>query len=138
MATATADSAKSIRTHITPYLCVKGGERALEFYKEAFGAVEIMRVMDDQGRVSHAEFHIGEADVNLADEHPEIGFLSPQTLGRSPVMLNVTVPNVDAFFDRAVAAGATVTRPVADQEYGFRNGGLKDPFGHDWFISTPI
>ena len=128
----------AVKTHITPYLCVKGGERALKFYKEAFGAVETARVMDDQGRVSHAEFHVGEADVYLADEHPEIGFMSPETLGGSPVMLNLTVPDVDAFVQKALAAGAKVTRPVADQEYGVRNGGLKDPFGHDWFISTPL
>lgn len=120
----------------TPYLIVKGGAAALDFYVAAFGAVELMRMPGPAGNVAHAEFLIGDSPVMMADEHPEMGFVGPETLGGSPVGLCLYVEDVDAALARAVAAGATVTRPVADQFYGDRSGTLKDPFGHVWTLST--
>jgi PhnB protein len=121
---------------ITPYLIVSGAAKALDFYARAFGAVERDRMQDPTGKVRHAEITIGRACVMLADEHPEIGALSPATVGGSPVNLHLYVEDVDAFVARAVAAGATLTRPVADQFYGDRVGGITDPFGHRWSIAT--
>ena len=129
---------EKVRTAVIPYLCVKEGERALDFYRRAFGAVEAARVIDDRGRVSHSEFRVGEAVFYLADEHPEIDFLSPESLGGSPVCLCLSVPNVDEFVAHAAQEGVRITRPAAHQEYGERNAGLSDPFGHSWFISTPL
>jgi PhnB protein len=121
---------------VTPYLIVNGGAKALEFYARAFGAVERERMQDPAGKVHHAEITIGDGRVMLADEHPEIGALSPTTVGGSPVSLHLYVEDVDAVVARAVAAGAKLTRPVADQFYGDRVGGVTDPFGHRWFIAT--
>lgn len=121
---------------VTPYLCVDRGAEAIDFYKRAFGATETMRLTDESGRVSHAELKIGAARIFLADEHPEIRVLSPHTLGGSPVLIHLTVPDVDALFAQAVAAGATVNRPVADQGHDHRNGKIVDPFGHDWMLSS--
>ena len=120
---------------VTPYLIIKGAAAALDFYKRAFGA-QVMVRMDDKDRVGHAEIKIGDSVVMLADEYPEMGHKSPATLGDSPVQLLVYVPNVDAAFEQAVKAGAKVKRPVADQFYGDRLGGLVDPFGHLWFLAT--
>ena len=123
---------------ITPYLIVSGAAKALDFYARAFGAVERDRMQDSGGKVRHAEITIGGACVMLADEHPEIGALSPATVGGSPVNLHLYVEDVDAVVARAVAAGATLTRPVADQFYGDRSGTLEDPFGHVWTIATHV
>jgi PhnB protein len=120
---------------VTPYLIVKGGAEALDFYARAFGAVERLRI-DGGGKIGHAEITIGDSCVMLADEHPEIGALSPTTVGGTPITLHLYVEDVDALVARAVAAGATVIRPVADQFYGDRVGGVADPFGHRWFIAT--
>ena len=120
---------------VTPYLCCKDAAAAIEFYKKAFGATEVMR-MEDKGKVGHAELQIGDSRVMLADEFPEIGFLSPATVGGSPVMIHLYVEDVDTTANRAVAAGAKVTRPVADQFYGDRGGQFVDPFGHKWYVST--
>jgi len=120
---------------VTPYLCCKDAAAAIEFYKKAFGATEVMR-MEDKGKVGHAELQIGDSRVMLADEFPEIGFLSPATVGGSPVMIHLYVEDVDTTANRAVAAGAKVTRPVADQFYGDRGGQFQDPFGHKWYVST--
>jgi len=120
---------------VTPYLIVKGGAQALDFYARAFGAVERLRIGGD-GRIGHAEITIGDSCVMLADEHPEIGALSPTTVGGAPVSLHLYVEDVDAVVARAVAAGATLTRPVADQFYGDRVGGITDPFGHRWSVVT--
>jgi PhnB protein len=122
----------------TPYLCVKDAARGIDFYKRAFGATERMRMDAPGGKVGHAEILIGEAVIMLADEHPEIGFVSPETLGGSPVLIHVYVPDVDALVERAVAAGAKLTRPVQDQFYGDRGGKLDDPFGHQWYFATHI
>jgi PhnB protein len=120
----------------TPYLCCKDAARAIEFYKKAFGATEVMRMADPTGRIGHAEIKIGAAIIMLSDEHPEIGVRSPQSLGGSPVGINVYVEDVDALATQAVAAGAKLLRPVADQFYGDRSATLEDPFGHRWFFAT--
>jgi PhnB protein len=120
---------------VTPYLIVKGGAQALEFYSRAFGASERLR-LERSGRIGHAEITIGDSCVMLADEHPEIGALGPTTVGGTPVSLHLYVEDVDAVVACAVAAGATLTRPVADQFYGDRVGGITDPFGHRWSIVT--
>ena len=121
---------------ITPYLIVAGGAKALEFYRRAFGAIERERMQDPSGKIRHAEISIGDSRVMLADEHPEIGALGPATIGGSPVSIHLYVEDVDAVVSRAVAAGAKLTRPVADQFYGDRAGGITDPFGHHWHIAT--
>jgi PhnB protein len=121
---------------VTPYLCVNDAAGAIEFYKKGFGATEIMRLPDPSGKIGHAEVKIGKALVMLADEFPEQGYVSPKTLGGSTVRLHMYVEDVDAFFEKAVAAGAKVLIPVADQFYGDRSGRLEDPFGHIWLVST--
>ena len=120
---------------VTPYLIVNAGAKALDFYARAFGAIERLRI-DAGGKIGHAEITIGDSCIMLADEHPEIGALGPTTVGGSPVSLHLYVEDVDAVVARAVAAGATLVRPVADQFYGDRVGGVADPFGHRWFIAT--
>jgi PhnB protein len=122
---------------ITPYISVSGGEAAIDFYKNAFGAIEHFRMPGPDGKgIGHAELQIGESRLMLADEFPDLKFLSPTTLNGSPVMLHLYVDDCDAWFDRAVKAGAKVTRPLEDQFYGDRGGALEDPFGHSWYIST--
>jgi PhnB protein len=121
---------------VTPYLSVNDAASAIEFYKKGFGATEIMRLPDPSGKIGHAEVKIGKALIMLADENPDYGNLSPKTLGGSAVRLHMYVENVDAFFEKAVAAGAKILIPVADQFYGDRSGRLEDPFGHVWLVST--
>jgi len=122
---------------VTPYLIVKDAARAIEYYKKALGAVEVMRLTDPtSGRVGHAEIQLGDSRVMLADEHPEMNILGPQSLGGTAVGLAYYVADVDAAFERAVAAGATVVRPLQDQFYGDRSGTLIDPFGHKWTLAT--
>ena len=123
---------------VTPYLYIKGAAQALEYYKKAFGAKELMRMAQPDGRVGHAEIQIGDSHVMMADEFPEMGVRSPQSIGGSPVMLHLYVEDVDAVFQQAVAAGAKVLRPVTDQFYGDRTGGIEDPFGHRWAIMTRV
>jgi PhnB protein len=123
---------------VTPYLHVKGAARALEFYERAFGAKVLFRMDQPDGRIGHAELQLGDSRVMLADEFPEMGVRSPQTIGGTPVTIHLYVEDVDATVARALAAGATLTRPVADQFYGDRNGGLTDPFGHVWFVATHV
>ena len=122
---------------VTPYLIVSGAARALEFYKQVFGATEVMRLAGPNG-VAHAEIRIGDSVVMLADESPDMGYKSPVALGGSPVSLMLYVSDVDATFQRAVAAGAVQQRPVQDQFYGDRSGTLEDPFGHVWTVATHI
>src|SRR5437763_14338970 len=106
----------------TPYLIVKGAAEAIEFYKKAFGAKELMRFADPSGKVGHAEIKIGDSPIMLADEYPDMGIRSPQTLGGSPVIILLYVHDVDALTQQALAAGAKVERPVTDQFYGDRSG----------------
>ena len=121
---------------VTPYLAVKDGVKALEFYKQAFGATESYKLIIPDGRLGHAEFRLGDSLIMLSDEFPEYGGKSPQTLGGSPVSIHVYVPDVDAFFNRALAAGAKDRKTVMDQFYGDRSGQLEDPFGHLWWVAT--
>jgi PhnB protein len=122
----------------TPYLIVKGAADAIEFYKRAFGATEMLRMADPQGRVGHAEIKIGDSVIMLADEHPAMGYRSPRSLGGSSVSILLYIENVDAVFERAVKAGAKPQRPVMDQFYGDRSGTLEDPFGHMWTVATHV
>ena len=121
---------------ITPYLSIKGASDAIEFYKKAFGATERMRIAEPNGKVGHAEIEIAGGLIMLADEYPQIGFRSPASLGGSPVVIHMYVEDVDAFCAKAVAEGATLTKPVSDQFYGDRSGQLSDPFGHMWSVAT--
>lgn len=121
---------------VTPYLIVKGAAAAIDFYKKAFGAEERFRCPMPDGRIGHAEIRIGNSHVMLADEFPEMGAKSPQTLGGTPFGICLYVLDSDASFQRAVSAGATVERPIADQFYGDRSGSVIDPYGHKWTIST--
>ena len=120
----------------TPYLIVDDGARAIEFYKRALDATEIMRIPAPGGRVGHAEIRIGDSIIMLADESPEMDAKSPKSYGGSPVSLLIYVEDADKVFARAVAAGGKEVRPMTDQFYGDRSGTLKDPFGHSWHIST--
>lgn len=123
---------------VTPYLIVKGADEAIRFYKKAFNAKENMRFLDGKGRVMHAEIQIGDSQVMLADEHAEMDAYGPQHYGGSPVGLHLYVEDVDKVHAQALAAGAKEKRPVADQPYGDRAGGVLDPFGHNWYLSTHI
>ena len=120
----------------TPYIIVNGASRAIDFYKAAFGATEVVRLAGPRGKVMHAEIRIGDATVMLADEFPEMGYRSPEWLGGSTVSLLLYVQDVDAVFARAIAEGATETMAVADQFDGDRRGTLTDPFGHVWLLAT--
>ena len=122
----------------TPYLIVQGAADAIEFYKRAFGATEMLRMADPQGRVGHAEIRIGDSVIMLADEHPGMGYRAPRSLGGSSVSILLYLEEVDAVFERATRAGAKVLRPVANQFYGDRSGTLEDPFGHIWTIATHV
>ncbi len=121
---------------VTPYLSIKGAAKAIEFYKLAFNATELFRLVAPSGEIGHAEIKIGDSPIVLADPCEEGTFRHPQTLGGSSVGLHVYVEDVDALFARAVGAGAKTVRPVQDQFYGDRTGTLEDPFGHVWFIAT--
>jgi len=121
---------------VTPYLIVKGADRAIDFYKKVFGASQRMRMEGPNGTVGHAEIEIDGSVIMLADECPDMGFRGPQSLGGAGVSLMLYVKDVDACFNRAVAAGAKALRPVQDQFYGDRSGTVEDPSGHVWTIST--
>ena len=121
---------------VTPYLILKGAAAAIEFYHKAFGAKEVLRIDGPGGTIGHAEVLIGNSHVMLADEAPDMGFRGPQSFGGSPVSLVLYVEDVDATVERAVAAGGKVVRPVKDQFYGDRTGGVEDPFGHAWYVAT--
>jgi PhnB protein len=121
---------------VTPYLIVADANAAINFYQNAFGATEYVRLADPSGKVMHAEIRIGNVPIMLADEFPEMGYRSPKTLGGSAVSILLYVNNVDASFAAAVASGATVTMPIQDQFDGDRRGTLSDPFGHVWLLAT--
>jgi PhnB protein len=120
----------------TPYLIINGAAAALRFYKNAFGATELFRMDAPGGKIGHAEIKIGDSPIMLADEHPDMGYRGPQAIGGTPVSIMLYVEDVDAVFNRTVAAGAKVKQPVKDQFYGDRSGTLEDPFGHVWTIAT--
>jgi PhnB protein len=120
----------------TPYLIVDGAASAIAFYQRAFGAIEVVRLADPTGKVMHAELSINSSPIMLADEFPDMGYRSPRSFGGSPVSILLYVPDVDAQFAQAVAAGATKIVDVADQFDGDRRGTLTDPFGHVWLLAT--
>jgi PhnB protein len=121
---------------ITPYLIVKGGAKALEFYKQAFGAEELYRMPQPDGRIGHAEMRIGDSIFMLADEFPERDVRAPQ--GPPPLHLMIYCENVDAIWKRALGAGGKELRALQDQFYGDRSGTLTDPFGHQWTVATHV
>jgi PhnB protein len=123
---------------VTPYLIIRDAARALDFYKKAFGATELMRFPAPGGKIGHAEMKIGEGIVMLADESPEMGHKSPQTLGGTAITLMFYVSDVDAQFAKAVAAGGAVKQPLKNQFYGDRSGTITDPFGHIWTIASHV
>ena len=122
----------------TPYLIIKNAARAIDFYKKAFGATEHMRMADPSGRVMHAEIQIGDSRIMIADEFPEMGARSPESLGGSPVSIFLYVEDVDDVFRRAVAAGAKPTLTPQQMFWGDRYAKISDPFGHHWQIATRV
>jgi PhnB protein len=124
--------------NVTPYLVVDRGADAIEFYKQALGATERVRLAQPDGKIGHAELEIGDSVIMLCDEYPEMNALSPKSVGGSPVALHLYVEDVDAVVQSAVAAGAKVTQPIEDKFYGDRLGQIVDPFGHVWSIGTHI
>ena len=124
--------------NVTPYLVIKGAAAAIDFYKQALGAVEVMRMPQPDGRVGHAELKFGDSYVMLADEFPEMNIVGPKTLGNTSVALLLYVDDVDKIVERAVSLGATINRPVADQFYGDRTGTIEDPFGHKWTLAVHL
>jgi uncharacterized glyoxalase superfamily protein PhnB len=123
---------------VTPHLVVAGAAKAIAFYEKAFGAEEIMRLEGPDGSMWHASIRIGGSPVMLVDEFPAMGSVGPLTLKGSPVCIHLNVPDADAFVERAVAAGATVTMPVTDAFWGDRYGQIVDPFGHKWSVATHV
>ena len=125
---------------VTPYLIVRGGAQAIDYYKKVFGATEIMRMPGPDGKIGHAEIKIGNSQIMLADENPSMGagYTSAATIGGSPVSLYVYLPDVDEVVKRATTEGAKLLKPVQDQFYGDRTGFIQDPFGHLWGIATHI
>jgi PhnB protein len=123
---------------VSPYLVVDDGAKAIDFYTQVLGATERMRMPAPGGKVGHAEIQFGDSVVMLADEFPEMGAVSPKTVGGTPVTIGVYVEDVDKTFDAAVQAGAKSLRPVENQFYGDRSGQIEDPFGHHWSLSTHI
>ena len=121
---------------ITPYLAVRGAAQAIEFYKKAFGAKEVMRMPGPAGKLGHAEIRIGDSKIMLSDEYEQMNFLGPQARGGSPVHIHLYVKDVDATVAKAVALGARLAREVQDMFYGDRSGSLEDPFGHHWHVAT--
>lgn len=137
--TSTPEAAAAVgAAHVVPYLTVGDGVRALDWYADAFGAVEQLRVVGDDGRIGHAGFTIGGAEFMLSSDYPEIGVHSPTSLGGTSFAIHLTVANADAVFARAVAAGATALAEPADQPHGNRHGTLVDPFGHRWTVSQVL
>lgn len=123
---------------VTPYLIVTGASDAIEFYKRVFDATEVMRFPMPDGKIAHAEIEIGNARIMLADESPEMGYRSPQSLGGSGTGLMLYVTDVDRVFGRAIDAGAQTHQPLKDQFYGDRSGTVIDPYGHMWTIATHV
>jgi PhnB protein len=123
---------------VTPYLVCKGAAKAIDFYKQALGATELFRMDAPDGRIGHAEIRVGDSPIMLADEYPESGHRSPQSLGGTGVSLMVYVDRVDDTFKQAIAAGAKELQPLKDQFYGDRSGTFQDPFGHVWTIATHV
>lgn len=123
-------------SQVSPYLIVRNGVKAIEFYKKAFGAREVIRIEAPGNKIGHAELKIGDASIMLTDEFPDMNMQSPEFFGGSPVQIHLYVEDVDAVAKRAVEVGGKLEKPIEDMFYGDRAGKLTDPFGHDWWIST--
>lgn len=123
---------------VTPHLVCEGAARALDFYRDCFGAVEVARMPGPGGKIMHAEMRIGDSIVMLCDDFPEFGSPGPLALGGSTVVIHLYVPDADAVWERAMAAGAKPLMPLGDAFWGDRYGQLVDPFGHRWAIATHI
>jgi len=121
---------------VTPHLVCDGAAKAIDFYKQAFGATDAASMPGPDGRIMHAQFRIGDSAVMLVDENRAYGMLGPKAVGGSPVTIHLYVDDVDAVYQRAVDAGATARMPPADMFWGDRYGVLEDPFGHHWSIAT--
>jgi PhnB protein len=121
---------------VTPYLVIKGAAKAIEYYKNVFGATVVVRMDGPDGKVGHAELQIGDSRIMLADENPAMGYRSAETIGASPVSLYVYMPDCDAIVEKAAKQGGKILKPVADQFYGDRSGFFQDPFGHLWGVAT--
>lgn len=130
--------AKALETPLAPYISVPRASEAIDWYRDVLGAIETLRFTDEDGRVGHAELAIAGSTLMLADEYPDHGANGPQHYGGSPVMLYLTVADVDYTYERAVAAGAQTQRPPSDQGHGNRNATIVDPFGHRWMLSQPL
>lgn len=122
----------------TPYLICRNAAEALDWYKKAFSATEVVRLADPSGKIMHAEFRIGTAPLMIADEFPDAGYNSPESIGGSAVSIHVLVDDVDRMFSKAIELGAKEAMGVADQFDGERRGTLKDPYGHVWLLATRI
>lgn len=120
---------------VTPYLIINGAAEAIEYYKKAFGAIELFR-MEHEGKIGHAEIKIGDSPIMLSDENPQEGHASPKTLGGSGVGIMIYVDDVDTIFKQAIAEGGTERKALQDQFYGDRSGTLTDPYGHVWTVAT--
>lgn len=120
---------------VTPYLIVDGASAAIDFYKKAFGATELFR-MEHEGKIGHAEIKIGDSPIMLSDEHPQIGYKGPKSMGGTPVSLMIYVDDVDTIYKRAIESGGVEVKALQDQFYGDRSGTLTDPFGHVWTVAT--
>jgi PhnB protein len=123
---------------VFPYLCVRGGNAAIEFYTRVFGAKETLRIPGSDGRIGHAQLAFGPATIMLADEHPEIGIRSPLAFGGTGIRIHLHVDNVDSLAKRAADAGATILMPPTDQPHGERQCRLRDPFGHEWLLGHEV
>lgn len=121
-----------------PYLRVTNAAAAIAFYKEVFGATERFRLVEPSGRIGHCELDFGGTDVYASEEYPELGLLSPTSVGGTGMCMHLHVDDADAFIERAVKAGATLVRPATDQFYGERSGTVRDPFGHEWLLGHAI
>ena len=121
---------------VTPYLVIKGAAKAIEYYKNVFGATVVVRMDGPDGKVGHAELQMGDSRIMLADENPAMGYRSAESIGASPVSLYVYMPDCDAIVEKAAKQGGKILKPVADQFYGDRSGFFQDPFGHLWGVAT--
>ena len=121
---------------VTPYLVIKGAAKAIDYYKNVFGATVVVRMDSPDGKVGHAELQIGDSRIILADENLSMGNRSAESIGSSPVSLYLYLPDCDKVVEKAVAEGAKILKPVQDQFYGDRSGFIQDPFGHLWGIAT--
>lgn len=133
-----SDRPASAAHAVSPHLVCTGAAAAIEFYREAFGATCSIRVPGPDGRLIHACVEIQGAPVMLVDEHPEMGSVSPTSLGGTPVTIHLVVPDADKVVDRAVTAGAKLVMPVEEMFWGDRYGVVEDPFGHRWSVATPV